>query len=265
MNDKKPLSEMLSFKNKKVIITGAAAGIGRAIAERFAEAGAELILLDVNEKGLTEVRESLRDSNQIQVYKVDLSQKKEIDNFWKEIKEGEPDILINNAGIFPFKDYLKIDEEFLTKVLNINFNSVFWMCQNFIKKREKKGGIIVNISSIEAILPFKSEMTIYSASKAAVIGLTRSLAKDYGKQGFRINTLLPGGVITPGATKIAKEAIKHLDLSIFKTSYDFKQRLPLGKLGEPDDIAKVVLFLASDLASYVQGALIVVDGGFLSS
>jgi len=265
MEEKKPLSEMLSFKGKKVIITGAAAGIGRAIAERFAEGRADLILLDIDKDGLFKVKECLKDKCKTKIYKADLSQKKDIDKFWGKIKGEEVDILINNAGIFPSKDYLEIDEDFLTKNLNINFNSVFWMCQNFIKKRKDKGGIIVNISSIEAILPFKSDMPVYGAAKAAVVGFTRSLARDYGKKGFRINTVLPGGVVTPGAKKVAKEAFKHFDFSILKTSYDFNQRLPLGRLGEPDDIAKVVLFLSSDLASYMQGTLVVVDGGFLSS
>lgn len=265
MGEKKPLSEILSFKDKKVIITGAAAGIGEAIAERFAEAGADLFLLDINKDGLFKIKKQLGKKVKTKIFKLDLSQKKEIDNFWQKLGEDIPDILINNAGIFPSKDFLEVDENFYEKNLNVNLSSVFWMCQNFIKKRNKKGGIIVNISSIEALLPFKSDMAVYGASKAGVVGLTRSLARDYGKRGFRINVLLPGGVITPGAKKTAKEAIKHFDFSIIKTSYDFKQRLPLGRIGEPDDIAKVVLFLSSDMASYVHGALIVVDGGFLSS
>lgn len=267
MQEKKQLSKILSFKGQKVLITGAGAGIGKAIAERFAEAQADLILIDINKENLLKVKSEIEEKYKVKVkeFKVDLSQKKEIDNLWGRIKDSVPNILINNAGVFPSEDFLKTDENFYNKVLNINLSSVFWMCQNFIRERKDKGGIIVNISSIEALLPFKSEMAVYGASKAGVVGFTRSLAKDYGKKGFRINTLLPGGVVTPGTKKTATEALKHFDFSIIKTSYDFKQRLPLGRLGEPDDIAKVVLFLSSDLASYVQGALIVVDGGFLSS
>lgn len=265
MKNKKPLSEMLSFKGRKVIITGASSGIGRVIAERFAEAGAELILLDIDEKGLFEVKECFKNKCKTTLYKIDLSNKKEVDILWDKIGKKLPDVLINNAGIYPFKDYLEIDEKFLAKILDINLNSVFWMCQNFIKRRIDKGGVIVNISSIEAILPFKEGLAPYGISKAGVIALTRSLARDYGKKGFRINTILPGGVLTPGTNKAAKEAIKKLDFSLIKTGYDFKQRLVLGRLGDPDDIAKVVLFLSSDLASYIQGALIPVDGGFLSA
>ncbi len=265
MRNKKPLSKILSFNKNKVIITGAAAGIGKAIAERFAEGGAELILLDIDKEGLSKVQHCLKNKCKNKLYKVDLSSKKEIDIFWDRIGDDPPDILVNNVGIYPFKSYLEVDEKFLMKVLNINLNSVFWMCQNFIKKRIDRGGIIVNISSIEAVLPFKSDMAAYGAAKAGVVGLTRSLARDYGKKGFRINTILPGGVLTPGTKKATIESLKHFDFNIIKTGYDFNQRLALGRMGEPDEIAKVVLFLASDLASYMQGALVAVDGGFLSA
>ena len=108
-------------------------------------------------------------------------------------------------------------------------------------------------------------MTHYSISKAGVIALTRSIARDYGKLGFRSNVIMPGAIITAGTKSIMKDAILGLDIGLIKTGYDFEQRLADGKWGEPDDVAKVVLFLSSDLASYVQGAVIPVDGGFLSS
>jgi 3-oxoacyl-[acyl-carrier protein] reductase len=149
--------------------------------------------------------------------------------------------------------------------MDINLNSVFWMCQNFIKRRGKQGGIIINISSIEAILPFKEDLVQYSISKSGVIALTRSLARDYGRKGFRANVILPGAIKTPGTRGLAKDAIVNLRLDLMKTGYDFQQRLALGRWGNPDEVAKVALFLASDLASYVQGAMIPVDGGFLSS
>ena len=127
------------------------------------------------------------------------------------------------------------------------------------------GGIIVNTSSIEAVVPFKEEMSHYGISKSGVCALTRSLAHDYGKKGFRINGIIPGTIKTPGIDNLIKTAIKELRLDILKTGYNYKCRLAFGSLGKPDEVAKVMLFLCSDLASYVQGVMIPVDGGFLNS
>ena len=264
---KKSIIDSVSFKNKTVLITGAASGIGKATAVRFAEAGARLLLLDINVTGLKETANICQGKDcQHQFFQIDLSNKNEIDNFWKKLDPSViPDVIVNNAGIYPMMDYLKIDEKYLQNILDTNMNSVFWMCQNFIKLRGKQGGVIVNISSIEAILPFKRDMVHYSVSKAGIIALTRSLARDYGYLGFRSNVLLPGAINTPGTKAIARSVILGFKLGLLKTGYDFKQRLANGKWGEPDDIAKAVLFLSSDLASYIQGAALPVDGGFLSS
>lgn len=262
-----PTSDAVSFKNKIVLITGASSGIGRAIAERFAEAGARLLLLDINIDGLNETLDRCVYNNRKHIaYKIDLGNKQEIDDFWNTIEiDDMPDVIVNNAGMFPMKDYLKIDETFLKKIIDVNMNSSFWMCQAYIDKRGKKGGIIVNISSIEALLPFKTDMVHYSISKAGIIALTRSLARDYGRLGFRSNVVLPGAIMTPGTKLLMKDATLGLKLGLIKTGYDFMQRIANGKWGQPDDVAKVVLFLSSDLASYIQGAVIPVDGGFLTS
>jgi 3-oxoacyl-[acyl-carrier protein] reductase len=148
--------------------------------------------------------------------------------------------------------------------MNVNFTSVFWMCQHMIRQRQKRGGVIINIGSIEAILPFKEDLTHYNSSKGGVIALTRALAKDYGKTGFKINAIIPGGILTAGTKHVAKDILK-LNLGLIKTGIDFKQRLPLGRFGSPDEVALMALVLATDLSSYVHGALIPVDGGFLSA
>ena len=122
------------------MITGSGAGIGKAIAYRFAEAGADLELVDINELSLNTVKKELENlfDVEINIHKVDLSKKEEIDRLWKKLEGKEPDILINNAGIYPIKPFLDTDEAFLEKVMNINLNSVFWMCQHMIKSRIKK-------------------------------------------------------------------------------------------------------------------------------
>jgi NAD(P)-dependent dehydrogenase (short-subunit alcohol dehydrogenase family) len=260
-----PLSELVSLRNKKALITGSGTGIGEAIANRFAEAGADLELVDINEKRLNKVKEELgRFRVKIDTNKVDLSQKEQIDALWKKLQGKEPEILVNNAGIYPAKSFLDVDEAFLEKVMDVNLNSVFWMCQHMIRSRFKKGGVIINMGSIEAVMPLKEELSHYNISKAGVMVLSRALASEYGKHGFRINVLVPGGIWTSGTKNLAKEAMK-FKLNIVKSGIEYNMRTPLGRLGKPDEIARMALVLASDLSSYLNGTLIVVDGGFLSA
>ena len=261
----KPLYELVSLEDKRALITGSAVGIGKAIAYRFAEAGADLELVDINKKGLRAVKKELSQfKSEINIHKVDVSKKEEIDVLWEELNGEEPDILVNNAGIYPFKNFLEVDDAFLKQVMDVNLSSVFWMCHNMIRRRLKRGGVIINIGTIEAILPFAEDLIPYNISKTGVIALTRTLAKEYGKYGFRINVIIPGGIITPGTKAVAKE-ISRFKLSLLETGVKFKLRLPLNRGGQPDEVARIALVLASDLSSYVHGALIPVDGGFLSA
>jgi len=261
----KPLSELISLQGKRALITGSAVGIGRAMAYRFAEAGADLELVDMNKRGLGLVRNELsRLGSKIDIYKVDLSKEEEIGALWEELSGKEPDVLVNNAGIYPFKNFLEIDDAFLSKVLAINLRSALLMCQHMIKRRLKKGGVIINISSIEAILPFAEDLVPYDISKIGVIALTRALAKQYGRNGFRINVIVPGGIRTPGTMAVAKD-ISRFKVGLVKTGVQFATRLPLRRGGQPDEVARIAVVLASDLSSYVHGALIPVDGGFLSA
>jgi NAD(P)-dependent dehydrogenase (short-subunit alcohol dehydrogenase family) len=260
----RPISELISLEGRRAIVTGAASGIGRAIASRFAEAGASLVLVDVDMEGLRSLEAEMRGNTAPDLHRVDLADKAEIDGFWESLEGDPPDILVNNAGIYPFKDFLEINEEFLRRVMDINLSSVLWMSQHMIRRRIDHGGVIINVASIEAILPFMSHLSHYGASKAGVIALSRGLARDYGKQGFRVNVLVPGGIMTPGTMKIAKSITK-LNLGLLKSGLEFRQRLPLRRGGKPDEIALMALVLASDLSSYVHGAVIPVDGGFLSA
>jgi NAD(P)-dependent dehydrogenase (short-subunit alcohol dehydrogenase family) len=261
----KPLAELISLNGKRALITGSAGGIGRAMAHRFAEAGADLELVDINAKGLSAVKKELAQfKHEVNTHKVDISSREAIDFLWGELGNSEPDILVNNAGIYPFKNFLDTDEAFLQKVMDINLQSAIRMCRHMIERRLKRGGVIINIGSIEAIMPFAEGLVAYDISKTGVIALTRALAKEYGRRGFRINVILPGGIVTPGTKAVAKE-VSQFRFSLIKTGIDFKARLPMNRGGQPDEVARVALFLASDLSSYVHGALVAVDGGFLSA
>ena len=256
------LHEVISLQGKRAIITGAANGIGKSIARRLGEAGASLILLDIDQDGLIELANELTVKNiSFTTHRIDLGNKTEIDCFWKN---ADADILVNNAGIYPIIDFLEIDEAFLGNIMRVNLDQVLWMSQYFIKKNKDRGGVILNVSSIEAILPFKEGMSHYTISKMGIIALTRGLAKDYSRNGFRVNVLIPGGIITPGTKNVAREITK-LRLGLLKTGYDFSTRLPMGRAGDPDEVALTALFMVSDMSSYITGALIPVDGGFLSS
>ena len=258
-----PIGELISLGGRRAVITGSASGIGRAMALRFAEAGAALELVDIDGSGLASLRGELSEFD-TEAHVVDLSKRAEIEGLWGEIGKRPPDILVNNAGIFPFRDFLEVDEAFLGRVMDVNLNSVLWMCQGMVKSRMGRGGVIVNVASIEAILPFMEDLAHYSVSKAGVIALTRSLAREYGRQGFRVNALVPGGIDTPGTRSVAKD-IARLNLGLLRSGVEFRQRLPLGRAGRPDEVALMALVLASDLSSYVNGALVPVDGGFLSA
>lgn len=259
------LSKLISLTEKKALITGAAVGIGRAIARRFAEAGAELQLVDRDARGLANTRSELSEfAGNIETHQVDLASKNEIDALWGRLEGKEPDILVNNAGTYPFRSFLEVDEAFLETVLSVNLKSALWMCQQMIQRRLHRGGVIINISSIEALLPFEKHLSAYSISKTGVLALTRSLAKEYGGHGFRVNALVPGSIATPGTRAVARRLARG-DMKLLKTGMEFRMRLPLGRGGQPDEVARAALFLASDLSSYVHGALIPVDGGFLSA
>lgn len=259
------IEQLISLRGKRALITGAAAGIGKAIALRYAEAGAELLLVDIDERGLDCAARELGPYRvKIATRVVDLSLKEQIDALWDGMEGVEPDILVNNAGIYPMRQFVDVDEGFYRRVMEINLFSVHWMCQRMICGRRKQGGVIINLGSIEALVPFKEDLAHYSVSKAGVIALTRALAKEHARHGFRVNAILPGGILTPGTKAVARQVLS-FRLDLIKTGIEFSQRLPVGRAGQPDEVARLALVLASDLASYIHGAAIPVDGGFLAA
>ena len=266
MRKLKPINELISLKGKTALITGAAAGIGHAIAYRFAEAGADLLLADINKAGLQKVQEELGPFGpQVDVFQADLSDVKEVDRLWSDFKNREINILVNNVGIYPPQLFAIIDTKLWQQVLDTNLNSAIRMSQHMIRTNMDRGGVIINLGSIEAILPFADDLIHYDITKAGIIALTRGLAKKYGKNGFKVNVMLPGGIDTPGTRAMAKRIATKFDIGLISSGIKYQVRIPLGRRGNADEVAKTALFLASDLSSYIQGAIIPVDGGFLSS
>lgn len=259
-----PLHELLKLTNKTVLVTGAAMGIGKAIAWRYAEAGATLQLIDRDADTLQQTATELREQFDAAVttHIVDLSDNSAITALWRDITPT-PDILINNAGIFAPVKLADIDQATFDKTIQINTRAVLTMCQEMIARRTAPGTII-NISSIEALKGMTYDMTLYAMSKASVLALSRGLVKDFGRSGWKVNTILPGGISTPGAQKMGLAALKKLDFSIIKTGLTYNLRLPAKNLGQPDDVACTALWLGTPMSQYVNGAEIVVDGGFLA-
>lgn len=242
-----------NFFNKIALVTGSAQGIGKEIALSLAEEGAKVILLDMSEKVFSVEREFNEMGFKALALKVDISNFKEVGYAAEHIVQrfDRLDILVNNAGItIPFSLEQFSGEDF-EKVLAVNLKGVFNCCMAFIPYMIKRRyGRIVNISSIAGIL-VGTRSLYYSASKAAIIGLTRSLALWLAEYGITVNAICPG-VVETELTKLSlgEEKLRYL-----------ASRIPLKRLASPKDIANIVLFLASDESGYITGQYIIIDGG----
>jgi len=257
--------ELIRLADKGALVTGGAAGIGYAIAYRLAEAGARVIIVDVNGEKAAEASRELRECGyRAEPLVCDVSKETAVQNMAGEVagRLGSIDILVNNAGIYPQIPLAELTEKSFNNVISVNLKGTM-LCSRAASEKmiaQGRGGCIINIASIEAVHSSGDGMAAYAASKGAVLSLTRSLAHELGKHDIRVNAIVPGSIRTEGIRSVfsgpaSSEAKRHLKA--------FMSRMLLGRMGEADEVGRVALFLASDLASYITGSMVVVDGGYL--
>ena len=240
---------MIDFKNKKILITGATGGIGYSLVDKFNLLGGSILATGTNEDKLNDLKKKY---SEIKTIKFDISKHDEIENLIDNVSAELDglDILINNAGITIDNLSLRMKKDDWDKVLNINLSSTFYLCKFAIKKMLKnKYGRIVNITSIVGHTGNLGQSN-YAASKAGIIGMSKSLAIEYAKKNITINCVSPGFIETKMTDKISEDMKRTLI-----------SRIPMSKLGTGLDVSNTVAFLSSDAASYITGETIHVNGG----
>ena len=252
---------MLDLKNKVAIITGARRGMGRAHALALAKADAKVVVSDISQEDCEiVVGEIKKAGGEALAVKCDVSKKQEVDNMVKAAvgKWGKVDILVNNAGICQFKPFLEITEEEWDRTIDINLKGYFLCAQAASREMVKqKSGAIVNIASIAMGQMGVGFATLahYSASKGGIVAMTETMAIELGPYNIRVNAIAPGVIDTPMVDPLKSDP---------KTMEGTLTRVPLHRMGKPEEVSNLVLFLASDASSYMTGSTVVIDGGWLA-
>lgn len=248
----------MGFKGKVAIITGGASGIGRATAIQLAKKNAVVIITDLNIEEARELKKFLKVNynGQIQAKKLDVSKKDKVDEFVSEVidKFKKIDILVHCAGIAHFgEDFIDLKEESWDRVIDINLKGTFLIGQRIIKEMiKKKYGRIINIGSIAGEIGSVLSGAAYAASKGGVIALTKTMAKYGAKYNITVNCVSPGQINTRMISVWNDEEKKI-----------FTDKIPLGRFGEPEEVASAILYLASDEASFITGVVLDINGGIL--
>jgi len=246
---------MSLFENKVVLITGGAAGIGKTTVDKFLKEGAVVEIWDVNDDAAKEQINTWKKEDYTVTYQhVNVADNKSVERAMADLAErlGKIDVLVNNAGITKDGTLLKMDEDQWQAVIDVNLSGVFYCGRAAAKLMAEQGeGVILNASSVVAHNGNFGQ-TNYVASKSGVIGMTKTWAKELGRKGVRVNAVAPGFINTNMVDTVPEKVLDSL-----------KEKTPLGRLGEPEDIAEAYLFLASDKAAFITGTVLNVDGGLI--
>lgn len=244
----------MRLQDQVAIITGGASGIGLAAAKRFLQEGAKVVIADFNKEAGETCAAELKDIGDVHFIFTNVADRGSVQSLVEKTLEryGRIDILINNAGVLADATLVKMTEEQFDRVIDINLKGVFNCTQAVIPTMlEQKRGKIINTSSVSGVYGNFGQ-TNYAATKAAVVGMTKSWAKEFGRKGINVNAVAPGFIMTDMVKSMPEKVVKKI-----------KQAISLQEIGTPEDVANAYLFLASDEAKYVHGHVLHVDGGIM--